>query len=132
MSEKGYPATVEVATLDDWLLRQLGFDPRTDLTTARWLDLSQQRLLHVTAGAVFRDDTGELTAIRKLLHWYPRDVWLWMMAAQWHFIGNAEPQIGRTAKASDPRGSALVASALVRLMMQLCFLQERRYWPYAK
>jgi hypothetical protein len=54
------------------------------------------------------------------------------MAAQWHLIGNAEPLIGRTAEASDPRGAALVASRLVRLMMQLCFLQERRYWPYAK
>jgi hypothetical protein len=123
---------VEVATLDDWLARQLGLDPRAGLTTASWLALPQQRLLHVTAGAVFRDDTGELTAVRNLLQWYPSDVWLWMMSAQWHLIGNAEPLIGRTAEASDPRGSALVASSLIRLMMQLCFLQERRYWPYAK
>jgi hypothetical protein len=123
---------VEVSTLDDWICRHLGFDPRTQLTTARWLALSQQRLLHATAVAVFRDDTGEVSTLRKLLAWYPRDVWLWLMASQWHLIGNAEPLVGRTAEASDPRGSALVAAALVRLIMQLSFLQERRYWPYAK
>jgi hypothetical protein len=123
---------VEIGSLDDWLRGRLGFDPGVGLSTANWLALSQQRLLHVTAGAVFRDDTGELTEVRKQLEWYPQDIWLWMMAAQWHLIGNSEPLIGRTAEASDLRGSALVANRLVRLVMQLCFLQERRYWPYAK
>jgi hypothetical protein len=123
---------VEITTLEDWLRAQLGFDPRLELTTASWLALSQQRLLQVTAGAVFHDDTGDLTSVRRVLAWYPRDVWLWLLASQWHLIGNAEPLIGRTSEASDARGSALLAATLVRLMMQLSFLQERRYWPYPK
>jgi hypothetical protein len=123
---------VEVTTLENWLHAQLGFDPRLELTTASWLALSQQCLLQVTAGAVFHDDTGDLTSVRRLLGWYPRDVWLWLLASQWHLIGNAEPLIGRTREAADARGSALVAATLVRLMMQLSFLQERRYWPYPK
>jgi len=78
------------------------------------------------------DDSGEMTAIRRLLRWYPRDAWLWMMASQWHLIGNAAPLVGRTAEAGDQRGSALIAVQIVRLMMELAFLQERTYWPYPK
>jgi len=123
---------VEVTTLDAWIARELGFDPRRVLTTAAWLALPQQRLLQVTQGRVFRDDTGELTAIRDLLGWYPRDVWLWMMTTQWHLIGNAAPLLGRTAEAADLRGSRLMAARLVRLMAEMSFLHEHRYWPYAK
>lgn len=75
---------------------------------------------------------GELTDMRERLSWYPTDVWLWMMASQWHLIGNAEPLLGRTVEANDIRGSVLVAYRLVRLIMELCFLQERQYWPYLK
>jgi Domain of unknown function (DUF4037) len=75
---------VEVTTLENWLCAQLGFDPRLELTTASWLALSQQRLLQVTAGAVFHDDAGDLTSVRRLLAWYPRDVWLWLLESQWH------------------------------------------------
>ncbi|WP_437815037.1 DUF4037 domain-containing protein [Sorangium sp. So ce1078] len=123
---------VDVTTLDGWVRAQLGFDPRAGMSTERWLAVSQQNLLQVTSGAVFRDDSGQLTAIRKQLAWYPSDVWLWMMASQWHLIGNSAPLIGRTAEASDLMGSALVASRMVRLAMELGFLQERRYWPYPK
>jgi Domain of unknown function (DUF4037) len=123
---------VEVSTLDSWLSRELGVLPSDDMSAATWLALPQQSLLQVTQGAVFRDDPGELTRIRKLLSWYPRDIWLWMMASQWHLIGNTEPLVGRTIEASDRRGSSLIVARLVRLLMELCFLQERRYWPYRK
>lgn len=72
---------VEVEPLGSWLTRQLGFDPRDGVTTSRWLATPQQSLLHVTAGAVLADHDGELTRVRKLLAWYPKDVWLWTMAS---------------------------------------------------
>lgn len=123
---------IEVTSLEKWLISQFGFAPRTEMSTAAWLAVPQQLLLQMTAVAVFRDDIGDLTAVRALLSWYPRDVWLWMMASQWHLIGNTEPLIGRTAECSDVLGARLVASRLVRLVMELSFLQERRYWPYNK
>lgn len=79
-----------MATASDWLTAALGRPP-AELDTAGWLALPQQRLLHVTAGRVFRDDLGELTAARAALAWYPDDVWRWMVGVQWHLIGNAEP-----------------------------------------
>lgn len=123
----------EVTTLETWIRSQIGTDPRANaLSTAAWLALPQQPLLQVTAGEVFHDDTGELRRLRETLAWYPQDVWLWAMASQWHLIGNAEPRVGRTVEAGDTRGSVLIAARIVRLLMELSFLQERRYWPYDK
>jgi hypothetical protein len=123
---------VEVVTLHGWLRKQLGFDPRPSMTTAAWLTVPQQLLLEITAGRVFRDDSGELTKVRGLLAWYPDDIWLWMMASQWHLLQKDESYIGRTAELKDSLGSRMIAGRIVHNAMRLCFLQERRYAPYAK
>jgi len=123
---------VEVTTLHDWLQNHLGLDPRPSMDTSAWLATPQQLLLEVTGGLVFRDDTGELTTVRELLSWYPADVWLWMMAAQWHRLAENESFIGRTAELEDDLGSRLVATRIAHDAVRLCFLQERRYAPYAK
>ncbi|MFC6881929.1 MULTISPECIES: DUF4037 domain-containing protein [Actinomadura] len=123
---------VEITTFDAWIAEQLGFDPRAGLDHADWLALPQQRLLHVTRGEVFRDDPGDLTRVRAMLEWYPDDVWRWLLAAQWHLIGNTEPLLGRTLETGDRRGARLLAAKLCRLAMETAFLQERRYRPYDK
>jgi hypothetical protein len=52
----------------------------------------------VTSGAVYRDDTGALGTARQTLRWYPDQVWLWMLAAQWRRIAQEEAFVGRTAE----------------------------------
>jgi len=123
---------VEVLTLDDWLSAGLGFDPRDGVPIDGWLSTPQQVLLEVTAGAVFHDGDGTLTEVRERLAWYPHEVWLWMMAAQWMLIADREPLIGRTAEAGDRLGSRLAAALLARDVMRLALLQERQYAPYDK
>ncbi|TDD94263.1 DUF4037 domain-containing protein [Jiangella asiatica] len=123
---------VEVAALTGWVTDALGFDPRAELDTARWLATPQQRLLHVTAGGVFRDDTGELTALRDLLAWYPDDVWRWLLASGWHLVGNAQPLYARCVETDDELGARLLTARLCGLAMELAFLQERTYRPYDK
>lgn len=123
---------VEVTTLERWLEAHLRISGVDELTPAKWMALPQHHLLQFIAGAVFQDDTGELTDTKHQLSWYPTDVWLWTMASQWHLIGNTQHLIERTAEAMDFRGSTLIAVHLVRLIMELSFLQERRYWPYPK
>jgi hypothetical protein len=123
---------VVVATLADWLRSRLGFDPRGGATTKDWLATPQQILLETTRGAVFHDDSGELTAARDALAWYPHEVWLWLLACQWRRIDQEEPFVGRAAEAEDELGSRILASRLARDMIRLCFLQERRYAPYSK
>jgi hypothetical protein len=123
---------VEVALLDDWLRSRLGFNPSTGVSLQDWLATPQQILVELTAGAVFHDDVGELTAVREALAWYPDEVWLWLLACQWRRIDQEEPFVGRTAEVGDDLGSRVVAARLVRDLMRLSFLLERRYAPYSK
>jgi hypothetical protein len=123
---------VEVHTPRQFCLDRLGVDPRTGLSPADWLILPQQKLLEFTAGAVYHDGLGDLGEIRDPLAFYPRDVWLYLMACQWQRISQQEPFVGRTGEVGDDLGSRLVAETLVRDLMRLCFLMERRYAPYTK
>lgn len=123
---------VEVTTLEAWLARALGFDPREGIDTAAWLAVPQQRLLEVVCGRVFRDEPGELTRVRALLAWYPPDVWRWMMASAWRLVWAAQPSRARCLETGDALGERLLAARLCRLSMDLAFLQERRYHPYEK
>jgi hypothetical protein len=123
---------VEVARLEAWLESRLGFDPRRGVSTQAWLVTPQQTLLEVTQGGVFHDGLGGLTAAREALAWYPDEVWLWLLACQWRRIDQEEPFVGRSAEVGDELGSRLIAARLVRDVIRLCFLQERRYAPYGK
>jgi hypothetical protein len=122
---------VEVLPLNGYFAQYLGFDPRAEIEPADWLSFSEQKLLSITAGDVFRDDLG-LEAIRQRFAYYPHDVWLYLLAAGWARIGQEEHLMGRAGHAGDEIGSTLIGSRLVRDMMRLCFLMERRYAPYPK
>ncbi|MHB8383426.1 MAG: DUF4037 domain-containing protein [Candidatus Binataceae bacterium] len=123
---------VQVASLPEFLRAMLGIEPAQPLRAADWLLMPQQALLEVTAGRVFHDGLGELVPIREKLAWYPHDVWLYLLASQWMRIAQEEPFVGRCAEAGDELGSRLVAGRIVRDLMRLCFLVERRYAPYSK
>jgi Domain of unknown function (DUF4037) len=48
-----------------------------------WLTIPSQKLLEMTAGALFHDGVGTLTQLRARLGWYPHDVWLYLLACGW-------------------------------------------------
>jgi hypothetical protein len=123
---------VQVTGLDGWLAGQIGFDLRQGITLLDWLSAPAQRLAEVTTGAVFHDEPGELTRARARLAWYPRDVWLYLLACQWQRIGQEEAFPGRCAETGDELGSAVVTARLARELMRLCLLMHRRYPPYSK
>jgi hypothetical protein len=123
---------VEIWNLRERLHERLGVDPLTEFAAADWLVTPTQRLLEWTAGAVFHDAIGELTRLRQLLSWYPHDVWLLAMAGHWQRIGQFEHLHGRTGLRDDELGSRVLGAAIVRDLMRLALLQERRYAPYPK
>jgi hypothetical protein len=123
---------VDVAGLGAWLTGQLGFDPRRGVTLLDWLATPVQRLAEITGGVVFHDGLGELTRARARLAWYPRDVWLYLLACQWQRIGQEEAFPGRCAEAGDDLGSVIVTARLARDLMRLCLLMHRCYPPYSK
>ncbi len=123
---------VEIWTISGFFIDYMAFDSRLKPTLFDWLTWPQQHLLGVTAGAVFEDSLGELNPLRRSLQWYPHDIWLYLLSAQWSRIGQEEHFVGRTGDVGDDLGSRLLASRLVHDLMQLCFLMERKYAPYSK
>ena len=123
MRESGPVAhKVEVHTTHQFCLDRLGVDPRDGLLLQDWLMLPQQKLLEFTAGCVYHDGLGELGEMRAQLAYYPHDVWLYLLAAQWQRILQQEPFVGRAGEVGDEIGSQLVTGTLVRDLMRLCFL----------
>ena len=122
---------VEITSIRKFILDYLGFDIEGELQVADWLTFPQQKLLGITTGEVFHDDI-ELKAVREYFSWYPQDVWLYLLASVWQRIGQEEHLMGRAGEAGSEIGSALIAARLVRDIMRLCFLMEKRYAPYAK
>lgn len=122
---------VEVLTPAAFVLQQLNYNLAQPLQPLDWLTFSEQKLLSITAGAVFHDGVG-LVDIRSRFAYYPEDVWLYLLAAGWARIGQEEHLMGRAGQVGDELGSALIGARLVRDIMRLCFLMERTYAPYPK
>jgi hypothetical protein len=119
-------------TLREFALEDLGWDGLEPLTSIDWLTFPSQVLRAMTAGAVYFDSIGELTRFRETLAWYPRDIWLYLMASTWDRIGQEEPLMPRAGSVGDELGSAVIGSRLVRDIISLCFLLEKQYAPYPK
>ncbi|GAA1741158.1 DUF4037 domain-containing protein [Isoptericola hypogeus] len=123
---------VEVASAGDFVVSRLGVDATRPLTTADWLGLTGQAVLEITAGPVFTDTDGTLTATRARLAWYPDDVWRYAVAVDWDRLVQELPFVGRTGQRGDDAGSRVVAARMARVVMHLGFLLERRWPPYSK
>ena len=123
---------INIYSVRSFFQARLGFDLKRQITTADWLTFPQQRLLELTSGEVYYDGLGQLAKTRARLEYYPKDIWLYMMAAQWIRISQEEAFVGRAGHVGDELGSQIVAARLVREIIKLSFLMERRYTPYSK
>lgn len=123
---------VQITSPQNTLRWTVGVTSLDEVTPALWMTTPQQKLLELTAGAIFQDDTGEITRVREAFAWYPDDVWRLMLAGTWKAISQLEPFVGRCGEVGDDLGSQLVAMRLIRDQMRLAFLLERRYAPYQK
>ncbi len=123
---------IAIETVNEFFERYLGYDPSHDVTAADWLTFPEHKLLAVTSGKVFHDGLGALAPIRRKFSYYPQDVWLYMLAAQWVKIFEEQAFVGRCGDVGDEVGSMLIAARQVKHLMRLCFLMERTYAPYSK
>ncbi|MFH0815356.1 MAG: DUF4037 domain-containing protein [Methanobacteriota archaeon] len=132
-SGKGAPINhkVEVHTAASFFKDYMGLDIKRKMRPIDWLTTSEQKLATVRAGTLFRDDL-DMERLREKLRYYPRDIWLYLLASEWAKLGQEEPFVGRCGEAGDDMGSRLVAARLVHTVMRLCFLMEREYAPYSK
>ena len=123
---------VDILTVNTYVKLHLAFDLDQPLEPADWLTFPAQKLLELTSGEVFHDGIGELTALRERFGYYPRDVWLYLIAATWQRIGQEEHLMPRAGFVGDELGSVVIGSRLVRDAINLAFLLERQYPPYPK
>ena len=123
---------IYVESVENFFGWYIGCDPFAELTHADWLTFSEHKLLAVTGGRVFHDAPGTLTEVRRKFAYYPRDVWLCLLAAQWMKLAEEEAFVGRGGQTGDELGSAVIAARQVKNLMRLCFLLERTYAPYSK
>lgn len=122
---------IELYTIEGLYHYYLGLRYSEPLEPVDWLTLPSQKLRSITAGRIFADGL-EIQQQLDLFHWYPHDVWLYLLAAGWQRIGQEEHLTGRAGFAGDELGSKLIAARLVRDVMRQAFLLERVYAPYAK
>jgi hypothetical protein len=123
---------IEITTARVYFQCQLGLDPWSEFALEDWLVFEEQRLRSLIDGQVFHDGLGELEPLRCKLAFYPTDVWLFLLAAEWAKIGQEEAFVGRTSEVGDELGSRLVTGRLVHSLMRLGFLMENQYPPYSK
>jgi Domain of unknown function (DUF4037) len=123
---------VDVTGVSAWSIERLGFDAAVEVTVLDWLTTPGQRLAETVGGAVFHDGLGELQLLRERLGWYPDDVWRYLLGCQWQRIAQEEAFPGRCAEVGDELGARIVTTRLVRDLMRLILLMQRRYVPYSK
>lgn len=123
--------TIDIFTIKSFFEKSLAFDVTKELRPTDWLAFPSQKLLEVTSGKVFHDDLKLTDAINKFSY-YPKDVWLYILSCQWTKISQEEAFMGRCGIIGDEIGSRVVAARLVREIMKLCFLMEKKYAPYSK
>jgi hypothetical protein len=123
---------VRLLTARSFFPSVLSFDPSKEIRAVDWLAVPEYHLRCLTEGRVFHDGLGQLRPIRAKLRYYPHDIWLYLLAAQWRRLGQEEAFMGRCGQVGDDLGSRLIAARLVRDLMRLCFLMERQYAPFIK
>ena len=123
--------TVDIFTIKSYFIKHLTISPEKNLAIEDWLIFPSQKLLETTSGKLFHDGL-DLQKIIKKFDYYPKDVWLYILSCQWTKIGQEEPFMGRCGHSGDELGSQIIASRLVREIMKLCFLMEKKYAPYSK
>ena len=124
---------VDVTSVSAFAQQQFGFDPRRDgAKVLDWLSLTGQSVLEVVAGAVFEDQTGELTRLREALTWYPDELWRYLVACDWQRIDQELPLMGRAGERGDELGSRTIAARLVDIAVHLGLMLSRSWPPYSK
>jgi hypothetical protein len=123
---------VSIVNLDEYIHSYLGIRSDKELSLLEWLTIPEQKLRTIVDGAVFYDGLAVLETLIAHVAYYPHDLWLYLLSAQWQRIGQEEPFVGRAGTVGDDLGSSIISTRLVGDLMRLAFLIERKYAPYSK
>lgn len=122
---------IDIYTVDSFFRKYLDFDINKKPTSKDWLTFPQQKLLSLIKGKIFHDDLN-LKKVLKQFKYYPREIWLYLLTGQWRRIGELMPLHFRSKEAGDELGSKLIANQISRMLMELWFIYNKKYYPYEK
>lgn len=122
---------IEIYTVKQYLEHFIGLGS-LELNEIDWVTIPEQRLLEFTSGKVLFDNFGELTHAREYLNYFPDSIWKLKIIAQWDRISQEMVFVGRTGGRGDDLGSRIEASRLVRYIMEMAYILEKKYIPYEK
>ncbi|MBQ1414659.1 MAG: DUF4037 domain-containing protein, partial [Lachnospiraceae bacterium] len=121
-----------VLRLDEFLTDKLG-SPDGQLSLQQWLAVPEQSLAEVTNGELFFDGSGELTAVRESLRFFPEDVMRKKLAGHLLLMAQAGQYNYRRCLAHGETGAAqLAVFEFVKSAAAAAFLLARTYQPYYK
>ena len=123
---------VVINTVSEFFTEYFGLIPDDGLRIVDWLTIPEQVIQSIVSGCIFHDGLKEIEPIIERLHYYPHDLWLYLLASQWRRISQEVAFMGRCGQVGDELGSRIVGTRLVHDLMKLCFLMEKQYAPYIK
>ncbi|UCE04320.1 MAG: DUF4037 domain-containing protein, partial [bacterium] len=123
---------IQIETANSFVNNDVIWNPVRPPTLHEWLTFPDQALSELTSGRIFHDDLGEITEIRKWLQFFPDSVWFFKMYCLWAAIAEEDAFVGRCNHVNDLIGEKLILTRIIGKLMRLCFLLERRYYPYSK
>ena len=122
-----------VCVIEDFFMRHLGI-PGVPRNFQEWLYTPESAFAEVLNGKIFRDDSGNFSAIRRqLAHGMPHDVKLKKLAARAAMMAQSgQYNFLRCHRHGEPGAAALALSEFVRESISMIFLLNDRFAPYYK
>jgi hypothetical protein len=124
---------LSITGLESYLKTTIGID-HAPQSYAEWLSAPEEDIIHVINGEVWLDELGRFSHIRKVLQgYYPEPVRL-RRIAHWcrYFSGMGSYALKRALLRGNEYYATIAFSRAVRWAVQLCFMLEKRYYPYDK
>lgn len=107
--------------------------PDGNLQLREWFLVPEQGLAEATNGKLFRDDSGEVSDIRRRLFYYPEDVRLKKLAGNLLVMGQSgQYNYPRCISRGDTAAAQLAVNEFVKSTLNVIFLINKKYCPYYK
>lgn len=126
----GRYAPIRILDMEEYFLSLTGV-PVGQWSPVEWLTIHEHHLLGVISGELFRDDLG-MQDLRDKLAFYPDDLRLYLIAAEWRKIEQEQAFPARAGMLGAEAGSAIVGARLAESAMRIWFYVHRQYPPYSK
>lgn len=121
-----------VIRIPDFLMAKTG-TPDGRLTPEQWIALPEQSLLECVNGEVFFDNSGEITAARERLSFYPEDVRRKKLAGALLIMAQAgQYNFSRCLDHGETAAAQTAVFEFVNAAMSAVFLLNKKYKPYYK